>query len=122
VRRAFVVALVLAAVLAVFGGLQGLQAHEGHKVMGTVTAIDADHLELKDQAGKTVSIALTGETKYRKLGAAGAASTQAAVADVKAGQRVSVSVTHEGDKMTATEVVLGSAPSAPAKEKPHTEH
>jgi hypothetical protein len=74
-------------------------------------------VELKDQAGKTVSIALTSETKYRKHGATAAAD--AGAADLKVGQRVAVSVTHEGEKMTATEVVLGAAQAPPAKEKPH---
>jgi hypothetical protein len=116
VRRIIVVGLSLAAAL-LFSGR--LQAHEGHKVMGTVTAVDASHVELKDQAGKTVSIALTSETKYRKHAAAGTASADAAAADLKVGQRVAVSVSHEGEKMTATEVVLGTAQNPPAKEKPH---
>lgn len=103
------------ALLLVAGLMPGLLlAHEGHKVMGTVTAVDASHLEVKDKAGKTVSIALTAETKYRKPGATATAPAQAAAAaDVKVGQRVVVSVKEEGEKMTATEVMLGAA------EKPH---
>ena len=97
-----------------------LLAHEGHKVMGTVTAVDASHLEVKDKAGKTVSIALTAETKYRKPGAtAGAPAQAAAAADVKVGQRVVVSVTEEGEKMTATEVMLGAAEKAHEHDAPH---
>ena len=97
-----------------------LLAHEGHKVMGTVTAVDVSHLEVKDKAGKIVSIAMTAETKYRKPGAtAGALAQAAAAADVKVGQRVVVSVTEEGEKMTATEVMLGPAEKAHEHDAPH---
>ena len=56
--------LLIAGLMPVF-----LLAHEGHKVMGTVTAVDANKLELKDKDGKTVSIALTAATKYLRPGA-----------------------------------------------------
>jgi len=116
-KREIVVGLSLAAALAVPGRLL---AHEGHKVVGTVTAVDASHLEVKGKDGKVVSIAVTAETKYRKPGAtAKAPALAAAAADVKVGQRVAVSVTHEGEKMTATEVMLGVVDSAHSHEKPH---
>jgi hypothetical protein len=96
-----------------------LSAHEGPKVMGTVAVIDASHLEVKDKAGNTVSIALTAETKYRKTGATATAPARAATAaDVKVGQRVAVRVTHEGDKMTAMEVMLGVMESRHPQDKP----
>lgn len=116
-KRSLFVGLSLAAALVIPGRLP---AHEGHKVMGTVTAVDASQLEVKDKAGKTVSIVLTAETKYRKPGATAAAPAQAAAAaDVKVGQRVVVSVKEEGEKMTATEVMLGAAESAHPHDKPH---
>ena len=109
-KRNIVVGLLLAAALVIPGRLL---AHEGHRVVGTVTVVDASHLEVKDKAGKTVSIALTADTKYRKAGATAAAPAQAAAAaDLKANQRVAVSVTHEGQKMTATEVMLGVVETA----------
>jgi hypothetical protein len=99
-----------------------LQAHQGHKVVGIVTGIDASHLEVKDRAGKTVSISLTADTKYRKPGAtAGASAQSAGAADVKVGQRVAVSVMHEGEKMTATEVTLGVEGSGGGQGKPHAQ-
>jgi len=116
-KRSMFVGLSLGAALAIPGWLL---AHEGHKVMGSVTAVDASHLEVKDKAGKTVSIALTADTKYRKQGATATAPSQAAAAaDVKVGQRVVVSVKEEGEKMTATEVTLGAAESARPHDKPH---
>jgi hypothetical protein len=105
----------LAAALAIPGRLL---AHEGHKVVGTVTVVDASHLEVKDKDGTTVSITLTAETKYRKPGATAKAPAQAAAAaDVKVGQRVAVSVTNEGQKMTASEVLLGVVESEPHEHK-----
>lgn len=89
-------------------------AHEGHKVLGTVTAVDAQHLTVEDKTGKTVSIVLTADTKYRKPGAAAGAPAQAAAAtDVQVGRRVVVSVKEDGATMTAREVMLG------ALSKPH---
>lgn len=116
-KRNVVAGLSLVAALMIPGRLL---AHEGHKVLGTVTVVDASHLEVKDQAGKTVSIALTAQTTYRKPGATAATQAQpAAAADVKVGQRVAVSVTHQGEKMTATEVLLGVVDGAHAHDKPH---
>ena len=61
-RRNHVAGLLLAA-----GLMPGfLLAHEGHKVMGTVTAVDANRVEVKDKDGKTVSIALTTATKFMR--------------------------------------------------------
>lgn len=84
-----------------------LSAHEGHKhnVMGTVTAVDATRLELKDKDGKTVSLLLNNETKYVK------GRSFAAASDLKVGDRVVVEVAGEGDKLTAKEVKLGKAPA-----------
>lgn len=116
-KRSMFVGLFLAVALVIPGRLL---AHEGHKVMGTVTAVDASHVEVKDKEGKIVSIALTTETKYRKPGAKATAPAQSAVAaDVKVGQRVVVSVKEDGEKMTATDVMLGAAESARPHDKPH---
>jgi len=115
-KRSMFVGLSLATALVIPGRLL---AHEGHKVVGTVTVVDASHLEVKDKAGKTVSIALTADTKYRKQGATATAPSQAAAAaDVKVGQRVVVSVKEEGEKMTATEVMLGVVETAHPHDKP----
>ena len=83
-----------------------LLAHGGMThIMGTVTAIDTRHVELKTKEGKTVSVLLTKDTKYLQGNAA------AALPDIKVGQRVVVEATGKGDKMTASEIHL-----APAKQ------
>ena len=109
------------ALLLVAGFMPGLLlAHEGHKVMGTVTAVDANQVEVKDKDGKMVSIALTPTTKYLKSGATTGAKPQAAsLADVKVGLRVVVAVSEEGEKMTAKEVMLGAVEKADPHSKPH---
>ena len=86
-----------------------LLAHGGYThVMGTVTAMDATHVEVKTKAGKTVSVNLTEATKFTKDGAAAAAK------DMLVGQRVSVEAKPKGDALEASEVKLGvvSAPEA----------
>ena len=79
-------------------------AHEGHKhgpdqLMGTVTAVSADKIEIKTTEDKAVTVPLTQETKYFK------GEQQATQADVQKGARVIVRL---GDKGSATEVRLGS--------------
>ena len=102
------VALVSALCLALAGPLM---AHGGYThVMGTVTVLDATHVEVKTKAGKTVSVVLTGATKYTKDGAAAASS------DLKVGQRVSVEAKPKGESLEASEVKLGVVEKpAPAK-------
>jgi hypothetical protein len=87
-------------------------AHDGHKhgpehLMGTVTAVSADQIEIKTKEGKAVTVPLTKETKYFK------GDQQAAQADVKAGARV---IVHLGDKGAAKEVRLGTG------NQEHAEH
>ena len=112
-----VLAVVSAAAMLVLPGR--LLAHEGHKVMGTVTAVDASRIEVEDKDGKKVSIALTTDTKYMKLGATAGTRAKAVAADVMVRQRVVVAVAEEGDKMTAKEVMLGAAEKSHPHDKPH---
>ena len=102
------VALASALCLALVGPLL---AHGGYThVMGTVTVLDATHVEVKTKAGKTVSVMLTGATKFTKDGAAAAAS------ELKVGQRVSVEAKPKGESLEASEVKLGVVDKpAPAK-------
>jgi hypothetical protein len=89
-----------------------LLAHEGHHhVMGTVTAVDAIHVEVKTTDGKSSSVPLSAETKYYKDSkgkVAGAAS------DLKVGSRVVIDLGKDG---TAHEVRVhpGKTPSAHKK-------
>jgi hypothetical protein len=93
------VALALAVCLAVAGPLL---AHGGFThVLGTVTAKDATHVEVKTRAGKVVSVKLSDATKYVKEGKAAAAS------DMQVGQRVAVEAKGHAADLEAAEVRLG---------------
>ena len=104
------VALALAFCVALAGPLL---AHGGYThVMGTVTAVDATHVEVKTTAGKMVSIKLSDATKYTQQ-KGGAAAT---AADMKVGQHVMVEAKGHGTDLEAADVKLGvMAKAAPAK-------
>ena len=51
-------------------------------ITGTITAIEGDHIQVKDQAGKTVMVMLEKTTKYLK------SKAPATKADLKVGTRV----------------------------------
>jgi hypothetical protein len=78
----------------------GAAAHPDHKLMGTVTAIGADHLMLKDRAGKEHHITLTKATKVTKDKKAFKA------ADITSGTRVVVTVVSDED-LTAKLIEVG---------------
>jgi hypothetical protein len=84
--------------------------HEGHQhVMGTVTALDAKHLEVKTAEGKIVSIQFTKETKYFQD------KTPVKEPKIEVGSRVVVDVAGEGGGLTAKEVRIGLAPGGAEK-------
>lgn len=87
-------------------------AHEGKThVMGTVAAVDAQHVVVTDRDGKEVSINLTKGTKYEK----GDAPAQASA--LKVGARVVIDVAGTPPNLTATEIRLG--PAAPMSGHQH---
>ena len=91
-----------------------LRAHgEATHLMGTVTAVTADTVTIKDRAGKSVVVMLGKTTKYVK-------DKQAAViGDLKVGTRVMINVTMD-EKMkmyTAGEVQLGVVDTTTAQPK-----
>lgn len=74
-------------------------AHEGKThVMGTVSSIDAKQIVVTDRDGKTVSIAVTNDTKYEQ------GETPATASALKAGTRVVVDVAGKPESLTATEI------------------
>ena len=81
-----------------------LQAHgEATHLMGTVTAVTADTVAIKDTAGKSVVVMLAKTTKYLKDKKA------AVIGDLKVGTRVMINATMD-EKMkmyTAGDVQLG---------------
>jgi phosphopantetheine adenylyltransferase len=98
-------------VMAVLGLGPALQvfAHEGHdhKVMGTVTMAAADHVMLKDKAGKDVTIQVTSDTKVK-------AKTPTKVEDIKPGTRIVVTAIMEKDVMKAKLIEIGVAAATAA--------
>lgn len=83
----------------------------GQHVLGTVTAIDAQHIEIKTSKGSTVSVNLTKDTRFKQKGNPKATQPPAV------GDRVVIEATKdEKDKkvLTATEVHYSTAKTAPA--------
>jgi len=78
---------------------------------GTITAIEGDHIQIKDQAGKTVVVMLQKTTKYLK------SEKPAARADLKVGTRVLIDAKMD-EKMkmyAAEEISIGiTEPQKPA--------
>jgi len=109
-KRCLGILLTFAALL--LGPNARLLAHEGHehKVMGTVTMAAADHVMLKDQHGKDVTINVTKETKVK-------AKPMIKVEDIKAGTRVVITAVEQKDaRMSAKTIEVGAA--APGQSTP----
>lgn len=99
--RMFLLALFL------IGIATGASAHgAGQHVLGTVTAIDATHVEVKTPKGGTVSVQLTDTTHYRAKGKPGSPSLP------QVGDRVVIETTGTGDALTATEIQFSSVKPA----------
>jgi hypothetical protein len=82
----------------------------GQHVLGTVTAIDAHHIEVKTQKGATVSVNLTKDTRFRQKGNPKGTQPPAV------GDRVVIEATRDdGDKkvLTATEVHYSTGKASP---------
>lgn len=79
---------------------------------GTVTAIDAKHIEIKPNEGReTVTAVLDKDTKFQKGGEA------ATLADVQKGMRVVVHIRVEGRSLIVEEVHIGGEQAKEVKEK-----
>ena len=105
--RRFVMGAALVAALAI---PTFARAHEGHvhKVMGTVSMRQENHLEVKATDGKTTTITLNDRTKIVR------GKAKVAADDIKTGERVVVTATETKGKngkttMIATEVRLPEA-------------
>jgi len=108
--KQFIVLLALIAMSVTLVYAHGDATH----LTGTITAIEGDHLQIKDQAGKSVMVMLEKTTKYLKD------KKSSTKAELKVGTRVLIDAKMD-EKMKmfmAEEVQLGVAePSAPAKSK-----
>ena len=93
-------------------------AHEGHdqKIMGMVTVVSAERVEVKDTKGKVSTITLNEKTKV-VMG-----KMAHTVSDIKVGQRVVVTATDVKDKtgktgLVAKQVALGTMSAAARTKK-----
>ncbi len=92
-------------------------AHGGKThIMGTVAALDAEHVVVKDRDGKSVSVSVTKDTTYEK------GEAPATAADLKVGERVVVDVTGKEGEFTAAEIRFGASHHDEGHEGGHHEH
>jgi hypothetical protein len=105
-KKSIIAAAIAAAVLVP----TGLRAHQGHahKVMGTVSSVDGDHVTVKTKDGKTVMVMLDAKTAVTR------GKTKLDAAAIKVGERLVVEGTEEKNMMVAKTVKLGTV-AAPAK-------
>ena len=88
-------------VILLLRAFNSVQAHgSGHHVMGTVSAADSNHVEVKTTDGKVVSAKLDKETKYFR------GKAPATLADVKVGMRIVLHLADDGDNPTVREARL----------------
>ena len=92
-----------------------LTAHPGHdhKILGVVTVIHQNHLEVKDAKGKISKHVIAATTKIRKD------KSKAALTDIKVGDRIILTMRETKDKdgkvvVNVVDVQIGAA-SAVAK-------
>ncbi len=103
-RRIVALAVVLMAM-----GAGAARAHDGHihTIMGTVTARDDKHLEVRTPSGEVLSIAVTDKTTTVRD------KKKFTFKEVQVGRRVVVGIGNGEDPLIAGEIQVGAAP-APA--------
>ncbi len=87
-----------------------LLAHDGHahKVLGTISAVQANRVELKTPEGKMVTVTVNAKTTYAR----GKQKVDASV--LKVGERIVAEVASEKD-MIATSVTMAAAAPVAAR-------
>ncbi len=80
----------------------------GQHVLGTVTAIDATHLEIKTPKGQTVDVHVNKQTRFREKGNPKGANMPSV------GDRVVIEATKTNKILTATEVHYASGKRMPS--------
>jgi len=99
-----------AGAIALFFALPAALAHDGHihTVMGTVTAVDQKHVEIKTPSGEVLSIALNEKTTFVR------AKKKIDPAELTVGKRVVIGIGNGEDPLIAGEIQIGAASAAPA--------
>lgn len=80
----------------------------GQHVLGTVTAIDDKHIEVKTPKGAIVSVTLTKQTRFKEKGNPKSTGSPAV------GDRVVIEASKDANVLIATEVHYAAAKQAPA--------
>lgn len=94
----------------VFTSAAAAWAHgSGQHVLGTVTAIDSTHIEVKTPQGAMISVKLTNETHFNEKG------TPSSTEPPAIGDRVVIETTKDKTMLTATEVYYSAAKKAAAQ-------
>ena len=101
-KRALLVVLIFLGVTWIVPRLAA--AHDGHvhKIMGTVTARDAKHLEVKTPSGEILSIAITPKTTATRN------KRKVSLSEVQVGRRVVVAIGNGEDPLQAGEIQVGA--------------
>ena len=92
-KRAAIILSMLFTVTSSTAWAHGTEQH----VLGTVTAVREDHLEVKTPKGETVSVELTDQTRYRPRGESARSLPQT-------GDRVVIDIAKDGPSLVAIEV------------------
>jgi hypothetical protein len=97
-RRLFLVVVITAMWLA------GVVAHDGHAhlVMGTITATDAKHIELRTPSGENLSIAVNAKTIVTRN------KQKVGLSEVQKGGRAVVDIGNGEDPLIAREIRVGA--------------
>lgn len=99
----------MAAAVTVIMAAPAAWAHDGHDhlIMGTVTARDAKHVDVKTPSGEVLSIAVNDKTATTRD------KKKADFKDVVVGRRVVVNIGNGEDPLIAREIQIGGAMPAP---------
>ena len=81
-------------------------------VLGTVMAIDATHVEVKTQKGKTVAVQVNKQTRFKEKGNPKGANLPVV------GDRVVIEATKDDKTLLATEIHFSAATRVPAPVQP----
>jgi putative ribosome biogenesis GTPase RsgA len=88
----------------------------GQHVLGTVTAIDATHIEVKTSKGRTVDVQVNKQTRFKEKGNPKGANLPVV------GDRVVIEATKEDKVLLATEIHFSAATRVPAPAQPVPVH
>lgn len=103
--------LILAALI-LFSSATAFAHGSGQHVLGTVTEIDRDHIQVKTQKGGSVTVKLTKDTHFKEKGNPNSSELPVA------GDRVVIDAVKEKKGLVATEVHFSPAKKAAASPTP----